>query len=86
MCIRDSDIAYNDACWRVKSTFNNSINKDGYFSIFIPFKIILGFFEDYTNYVYRIHQELKLIRTNANCNNVLVIDETIANAHIVLLL
>lgn len=76
----NDDIAYHDACWRIKST-SNIINKDGYFSIFIPLKVILGFFEDYTKYIYRIHQELKLIRANTNCNNALLVDETIASAH-----
>ncbi|MBP1527592.1 MAG: hypothetical protein H9Q66_06720, partial [Spiroplasma ixodetis] len=54
----NDDIAYHDACWRIRST-SNIINKDRYFSIFMPLKIVLGFFEDYTNYIYRIHQELK---------------------------
>lgn len=76
----NDDIAYHDACWRIKST-SNIINKDGYFSIFIPLKVILGFFEDYTKYIYRIHQELKLIRANTNCNNALLVDETIASTH-----
>lgn len=46
----NDDIAYHDACWRIKST-SNIINKDRCFSIFIPMKVVLGFFEDYTNYI-----------------------------------
>lgn len=78
----NDDLAYHDACWRIKSS-SNIISKEGYFSIFIPLKMILGFCEDYTNFIYRIHQELNLIRTNTNCNNVLLIDETIANTYTV---
>lgn len=50
----NDEIACYDACQGIKST-SNVINKDGYFSIFIPLKVILGFFENYTNYVYHIH-------------------------------
>ncbi len=74
------NLTYNDACWKIKST-SSMINGSGYFSICIPLKIVLGFFEDYTNYVYRIHQELRLIKTNTNYNNVLLVDGTLADNH-----
>lgn len=80
----NDDIAYHDACWKIKST-SNIINKDGCSSIFILLKIVVGFFEDYTNYIYRIHQELKFIRENTNCNNTFLLDQTFANAYTIII-
>lgn len=74
------DINYNNASWKIKSK-NDIISKEGYFSVVVPLKILMGYFEDYEDYVYRIHQELVLIKTNANYNNVLIVDESIATAH-----
>lgn len=76
----EDDKEYNDACWRVASTANNNtLNEKGYFSICIPLKILFGFCEDYTNYIYRIHQELQLMRsTRGNCHNSVVLSEDLA--------
>ncbi|VDO10868.1 unnamed protein product [Brugia timori] len=81
----EDDKLYNDAGWRVTSNANNNIlNEKGYFSICIPLKIIFGFCEDYTNYIYRIHQELQIMRsTNGNCNNTLVMDKDVAKDYTV---
>lgn len=78
----DDDIQYNMAGWKVKSNYN-IINNQGYFSAEIPLKLVLGFFEDYKNYMYHIHQELVLTKTNANYNNVLLVDETLTSTHTV---
>ena len=78
----NDDINFNNAGWKIKSKYD-IISKEGYFSVVIPLKILMGFFEDYEDYVYRIHQELILIKTNANYNNVLLVDSSITADHTV---
>lgn len=67
-----SDDPYNISGWKINSK-TNIINSKGYFSVAIPFSNIMGFFEDFRQYIFRINQEIRLYRANDD-NNVLLVD------------
>ena len=48
-----------------------------YFSVTIPLSIVMGFFEDYKNFVYRVPQKLVFFRnTGSQPNNCLRMDSS----------
>lgn len=69
------DSPYNNAGWKLstngKST--NILNKKGYFSVTIPLSLIMGYFEDYKNFLYRMPQRLKFYRTTIKPLNALYV-------------
>lgn len=71
----ERDLRYNTAGWKINSpAHSNILNKTRYFYITIPLSILMGFFEDHKNFLYRMPQKLTLYRnTLDNPNNVLCV-------------
>ena len=61
------DYAYSDAGWRIKSPTTTLLNEDGYFQAVYPLSLIMGFFEDFTQFVYRMRQKLVFHRNSVDC-------------------
>lgn len=57
------------AGWKLFDDCTSLINKDGYFSFAIPLYLIMGFFEDYKKFLYRIPQKLIFYRSTVPANN-----------------
>jgi hypothetical protein len=72
-----NDFALNNAGWKIKNE-ESVLNDKGYFSVSIPMSTIMGFFEDYKSFIFRINQKLELIRSNDD-KNCLLFDNTINN-------
>lgn len=49
----------------------NIVNKEGYFNVCIPLRMVLGFAEDFRKIILNIKQELVLIRSNSDNNAIL---------------
>ena len=74
----EDDTQYNDAGWKITNTSpHNILNKDGHFSVTIPLSIIMGFFEDYKQFLYHMPQKLVFYRnTGTHINSVYVTPST----------
>lgn len=59
----------NLAGWNMYENSSSLINDKGFFSIVIPFSMIMGFFEDYKKFLYRIPQKLIFYRSTAAPND-----------------
>ena len=62
---------YHSAGWYNEGK-GGFITKEGHFSFTILLSIIMGFFEDYTQFLYRMAQKLILYKTTANDANCLI--------------
>lgn len=70
LCSLKPNKAYSLACWNMYENANSVINSSGHFSVVIPLSLIMGFFEDYKQFLYRIPQKLLIYRSTgstANC-------------------
>lgn len=65
----ERDLKYNNAGWNINSPNTVLVNKTGYFSQCIPLSIVMGFFEDYKRYLYRMPQKLVFTRNTGNNSN-----------------
>ena len=66
----ETDLKYNNAGWNINSPNTVMVNSDGYFSQCIPLSIVMGFFEDYKRFLFRMPQKLVFYRntgSNSNC-------------------
>jgi hypothetical protein len=74
----ERDLQYNMAGWKINSTSHkNILNKQKYFQVTIPLSILMGFFEDFKNFLYRIPQKLTFYRsTSDKFDNLLYADPT----------
>lgn len=76
-CIED-DKKYNAAGWKVNNTAEVNLDKNGYFQVFIPMSLVMGFFEDVTKVIYSMPQKLVFYRAaNAESNVVNFTDNTL---------
>lgn len=66
----ENDLSFNNAGWKISNqSKNNILNTKGYFSASIPLSIIMGFFEDHKNFLYRMPQKLVFYRITGAPNN-----------------
>lgn len=74
----ERDLHLNMAGWKISSTSNeNILNKGKYFYVTIPLSIVMGFFEDFQSFLYRVPQKLTFYRnTSDKFDNVLYADPT----------
>ncbi|XKL64314.1 hypothetical protein PGB90_004400 [Kerria lacca] len=72
----ERDFQYNNAGWKINARKNTIINENGYFSACIPLSIIMGYFEDYKQFLYRVPQKLIFNNVSKNYNNALIIKKT----------
>ena len=72
----ERDLQYNAAGWKINSpSHKNILNENCHFTVTIPLSIMMGFFEDHTNFLYQVSQKLTFYRSNIeNTNNVLYIE------------
>lgn len=61
--------AYSLACWKVNAIKTGLINNEGYFSVVVPLSLIMGFFEDYKQFLYRIPQKLIFCNSTTSVKN-----------------
>lgn len=61
------DRAYSDAGWRIRAPSTTLLNQDGYFQAVYPMSLIMGIFEDFTQFVYRMRQKLVFHRNSVDC-------------------
>lgn len=62
----ENDSKYSNSGWRISNASTNILNENGYFSVCVPLAILMGFFEDYKKFLYRIPQKMTFYRTTAN--------------------
>jgi hypothetical protein len=74
----DRDLRYNTAGWKINSSSHtNVLNSKKYFYVCIPLSIVMGVFEDFKNFLYRIPQKLTFYRnTSDKPDNVVYVDST----------
>lgn len=73
----ENDVRFNNAGWKISSkNHSNILSKNGYFTATIPLSLIMGFFEDHKNFVYRMPQKLVFYRCTGPPNNSLYINPT----------
>ena len=68
------DRAYTDAGWQIRTPSAHLPNSDGYFQAIVPLQLVMGFFEDYKQFLYRMPQKLVFNRNNVERNNILLQD------------
>lgn len=61
----ENDLNLNEACWKIKNKGSEIMNSRGYFSVCIPLSIVLGFFEDFKQFLYKIPQKLVFTKSSA---------------------
>lgn len=68
------DRAYTDAGWQIRTPSAHLTNSDGFFQAIVPLHLVMGFFEDYKQFLYRMPQKLVFNRNNVERNNILLRD------------
>lgn len=74
----ERDERYNDAGWYIQNSKSTSpvLDKKGHFYITIPLSIVMGFFEDYKQFIYRMPQKLVFYKnTLSSATNILIHDD-----------
>lgn len=70
----EHDKKYNDGGWKIELPESTIINSTGYFSLNIQLSTIMGFFEDYPKFLYRIPQKLVFHRSVSTNDNNMFLD------------
>lgn len=73
----EDDITYNNAGWKISPSTGkeNILTKKCYFCATIPMSIVMGFFEDYTQFLYRMPQKLIFYRNTGESSNALCVKQ-----------
>ena len=66
----ERDLKYHDGGWKICLPDSSVINSEGYFSLNIHLSTVMGFFEDYSKFLYRIPQKLVFHRSVGSDSNV----------------
>ncbi|KAK7605153.1 hypothetical protein V9T40_007011 [Parthenolecanium corni] len=77
------DRMYSDAGWQIQAPETTLLNEDGYFQAVIPMSLVMGFFQDFTKFIYQMRQKLVFHRNSVDCvKQVLVQDVALDKKYI----
>ena len=65
----EHDKKYNDGGWKIELPESTLINSNGYFSLSIHLSTVMGFFEEYTKFLYKTPQKLIFHRSVSGIEN-----------------